>query len=275
MKVQEKSHQANTLYLKYNWLNENDQWAISLKNHEQNGKLANLTDFVFDSEYCKPFIVDANERYFTKHPEAKNLYLKTRKTKEQLLKELEDKWKGMAVYKEAIRLLKSRKEKVLPYQYQSSGLWGFRYNSTTLIQPIFTERPIDLGNGYFQVKQGHTMGIVNYYAEKVLDWSILVCNKLKVDDYNQKVLYHTNEGWGISDLSGNSLVQPQFIDIEKWTGSAYRVKTEEGWKLFDISRGYITSCSYDSIGEIYENKAKATKRDATQHWVIVSGYIDI
>lgn len=276
VEAQKESEKRQTLCLKYNWLDENDCWAINLEKSGSNGLIADISKFIFDDEYCKPFIVEANEPYFNHHPEAKERYLEAFKTREELLEELEKKWKGEPSYDEALRFMKLRSEKASPFQYMSLGLWGFRYNTTTLIQPIFTEEPIDLGNGYFMVKQGETVGLVNYQAESVMDWTILRCEKLDVDSKNKRVLFFQQNAWGVADFNGVILINPIYSSIKPWTDGIYRVNKSNLWGLCDIEDNLIANCIYEYIGSLdSDNRAEAKKRDEYRSWISYIGRIDI
>ena len=270
--AQQKSEDKNTLCLKYNWLDENDNWAATHSSIGSNGFIADITDFIFDDEYCKPYIKEANEPYFRCHPEAKEQFLETCKSKEQLMKEFEEKWKGEPSYKDALRVMKLRNDKATPFQYM--GLWGFRFNTTTLIQPIFTEQPEDLHNGFFMVKQGETAGLVNYYGEVVMNWTILECEKLFVDVSNSRVLFETNRAWGVADFNGKILIMPQFVAINPWSDTIYRVRTNNLWGLQNIEDQTIANCRYNSIGELISGHAEATLRDKDRSWITYKGLID-
>ena len=271
--AQQQSEERNTLCLKYNWLDEEDNWAVSLSSMQCNGLIADITDFIFDEKYGKPYIVEANEPYFNLHPDVKELFLETQKTKEQLLEEFEDIWKGEPSYIEALRVLKLRNEKVTPYPYM--GLWGFRFNSTTLIQPIFSEQPEDLHNGFFMVKLGETAGLVNYYSEVVMDWTVLKCDKLSVDVTNNRVLFHDKGVWGVADLEGKILIQPQFEAISPWSNSLYRVRASSRlWGLHNIEDQTIVECIYENIGDLISGKAEANLRDKDKSWITHKGFLD-
>lgn len=270
--AQQRSEDKNTLCLKYNWLDEDDNWAVTHSSIGSNGLIADITDFIFDDEYCKPYIREANEPYFRLHPDAKEQFLETRKSREQLLKEFEDKWKGEPSYEEALRTMKLRSDKATPFQYM--GLWGFRFNTTTLIQPVFTYQPEDLHNGFFMVKQGETVGLVNYYGEVVMDWTILECERLSVDTLNNRVLFEANGAWGVADFIGKILIMPQFVAINPWSDTTYRVRMYNLWGLHNIEDQTIANCIYNSIGELVSGHAEATLRDKDRSWITYKGFID-
>ncbi len=270
--AQQKSEDNNTLCLKYNWLDENDDWAITIEKNKVNGLIANLSDFQFDDIYFKPYIKEANEPYFNLHPDAREQYLETKKTREQLIDEFENRWKSEPSYEEALRLMKKGIDKATPFQ--SMGNWGFRYKSTTLIQPIFTEQPVDLHNGFYVVHQGNTAGLVNYYGEVVMDWNILKCNELKVDIGNRRVIFCNGSWWGVADFTGDILIKPQFSEIRLWTDAIYRVRKKKSWGLHNVDDSIVTDCIYESIGELVSDRAEATKVDKQKNWVSYKGLLD-
>ena len=166
--AQENSEQQNILLLKCNWLEANDDWSILLENSGTNGKLVTFADLTYDDEYCKPYYFDANEAYFQMNPEAREAYLKSRVSREDLLKSLEEKWTRDPNYEEAINHMKLYGLKAFPFKCRVNNLWGFRHNTTTLMQPIFDVEPKVLANGYYLVKQQGKLGVLNSYAEKKL-----------------------------------------------------------------------------------------------------------
>lgn len=270
--AQHWSENEGTLCLKYNWLDENDKWAISHAVTGSNGRIATISDFIFDNEYCKPYIKEANEPYFRLHPDAKKLFIETRKSREQLLKEFEEKWKEEPSYEEALRTMKLRNEKADTFLYM--GLWGICYNTTTLIQPIFSEQPKDLFNGFFMVKQDKTAGLVNYYGEVIMDWTSLKCEDLSVDVNNNRVLFLTNGLWGVADFKGNILIRPQFSAVKCWSETAYRVKSNNLWGLQNIENRPITDYIFDNIGDLTTDQAEATLRDENSSWITYKGLLD-
>lgn len=270
--AQKKSEEYDTLCLKYNWLDENDDWAITIEKNKVNGLIANISDFQFDDIYFKPYIKEANEPYFNLHPDAREQYLGTKKTREQLIEEFENRWKNEPSYEEALRWMKQSSDKATPFQ--SMGYWGFRYKSTTLIQPIFTEQPVDLHNGFYVVHQGNTAGLVNYYGEVVMDWNILKCNELKVDIGNRRVIFCNGSWWGVADFSGDILIKPQFSEIRPWTNAIYKVRKKKTWGLHNVDDCMVTDCIYDSIGELVSDRAEATKVDKLKNWVSYKGLLD-
>lgn len=80
----EESISRDELLLKCNWLDEDNKWKFTLENSNTNGKLIILEELTFDDEFCKPYYFNANEAYFTKHPEAYTEYMGTLISREGL-----------------------------------------------------------------------------------------------------------------------------------------------------------------------------------------------
>ena len=271
--AQAKSEEENILYLKCNWLNDDDSWHFRVDTSGTNGKLVNIEDLIFDDEYCKPFHYDANEEYFAKYPEACDAYLATKMSREELKKAIEEKWTRDKNYEEAMANMRQRNLRATPYCVQ--GLWGFRFNTTVIIPPIFTVEPKDLYNGYYLVNQGGNLGIVNYYGQKKVNWDdIIDCDDMNYDKDNKRILFARKGKWGVADLEGVELIPPYYDTILNWNTSAYRVKRDGKWGIVDINNNLLTEFQYDSIGDLRNGSAPATMAHPKKPWKTVSGYID-
>lgn len=49
-------------------------------------------------------------------------------------------------------------------------LWGFRFNTKSLINPIFTCEPKLQDNKFYKVTFNHKLGIVDKFGMKIVDW---------------------------------------------------------------------------------------------------------
>ena len=271
--AQEKSEEENILYLKCNWLNDDDSWHFRIENSGSNGKLVNIKELIFDDEYCKPFHYDANEEYFAKNPEARDAYLATKMSREELKKSIEEKWTRDKNYEEAIANMRQRNLRATPYCVQ--GLWGFRFNTTVIIPPIFTVEPKDLYNGYYLVNQGGNLGIVNYYGQKKVNWDgIIDCDDMNYDKDNKRILFARDNEWGVANLEGVELIPPYYDTIQNWNTNAYKVKKDGKWGLVDIDDNMLTELQFENIGDLRNGSAPATIAHPTKPWKTVSGYID-
>jgi predicted nucleic acid-binding Zn-ribbon protein len=271
--AQEKSEEEYILYLKCNWLNDDDKWHFRIENSGTNGKLVNIQELTYDDEYCKPFHYDANEEYFAKNPEARVAYLATKMSREELKKAIEEKWTRDSNYEDAMANMRQRNLKATPYCVQ--GLWGFRFNTTVIIPPIFTVEPKDLFNGYYLVNQGGNLGIVNYYGQKKVNWDgIIDCDDMNYDKDNKRILFARDNEWGVANLEGVELIPPYYDTIQNWNTNVYRVKKDGKWGLVDIDDNMLTELQFENIGDLKNGSAPATIAHPTKTWKTVSGYID-
>lgn len=271
--AQEKSEEEYILYLKCNWLNDDDKWHFRIENTGTNGKFVNIEELTYDDEYCKPFHYDANEEYFAKNPEARVAYLATKMSREELKKAIEEKWTRDSNYEDAMANMRQRNLKATPYCVQ--GLWGFRFNTTVIIPPIFTVEPKDLYNGYYLVNQGGNLGIVNYYGQKKVNWDgIIDCDDMNYDKDHKRILFARDNEWGVANLEGVELIPPYYDTIQNWNTNVYRVKKDGKWGLVDIDDNMLTELQFENIGDLKNGSAPATIAHPTKTWKTVSGYID-
>ena len=271
--AQEKSEEEYILYLKCNWLNDDDKWHFRIEKTGTNGKFVNIKELTYDDEYCKPFHYDANEEYFAKNPEARVAYLATKMSREELTKAIEEKWTRDSNYEDAMANMRQRNLKATPYCVQ--GLWGFRFNTTVIIPPIFTVEPKDLFNGYYLVNQGGNLGIVNYYGQKKVNWDgIIDCDDMNYDKDNKRILFARDNEWGVANLEGVELIPPYYDTIQNWNTNVYRVKKDGKWGLVDIDDNMLTELQFENIGDLKNGSAPATIAHPTKTWKTVSGYID-
>lgn len=267
------SEEKDILCLKCNWLNENDEWQFKMEKSGTNGKIVTLDALTYEDEFCKPFFYDANEEYFAKYPEAYKAYKDTKMSRDELKKDIEQKWTRDPNYEEAQALMRQRHAKITPYCVMN--LWGFRFNTTDIIPPIFKKEPKDLYNGFYLVCLDGKYGIVNYFGEKIVDWNgLILCDDMNYDKFNQRVLFSSDNKWGVADLSGKHLITAMYQDIQNWTSSIYRVKQNGKWGLCNINDAMVADCQYEKIEELIDSKAVATKSHPTKPWITVSGYID-
>lgn len=271
--AQSVSEENDTLFLKCNWLNDDDAWHFRIENSGTNGKMVELKDLVFEDEYCKPYYYDANEEYFLKHPEARDAYLATKMTREELKKAIEDKWTRDPNYEEAQAQMHQRNAKATLYRVKD--LWGFRFNATIIIPPIFTVEPKDLYNGYYLVQQGDNFGIVDYFGEKVVGWDGLIsCEGMNYDSSNKLVHFKRNGLWGVADLSAKELMSPFYQTVVLWTNNVYKVQKNNKWGLCNLKNELICNCFYNKIENVVNGRAIAVKAHPAKDWMTVTGYID-
>ena len=266
------SDEENTLLLKCNWLDYKDDWYFKIGTLGKNGKLVKLNEFTFDDEYCKPYYFDANEEYFLNYPNARDAYMAKKMTREQLMQAIEERWTRDASYEDAQIQMRQRNSKATIYCVKD--LWGFRFNTTIIIPPIFTVEPKDLHNGYYLVNQNNNFGIVNYYGEKIIGWDGRIkCDDLNYDDINKHLLFKRDGLWGVADCLGNELISPLYQDVVAWTNTIYKVRNAK-WGLCNINNEILSVCQYDRIEKLINGRAIAIKAHPSKPWTTVSGYID-
>lgn len=267
----EASEVANVVKLKCNWLDEDDNWAINLKENNSNGKLIDFSQLTFDDDLCKPYYHDANREYFAKYPGAETNYLDSIVSKEQLKKKIEEKWTRNPNYEDAIRLMHERGDRAIVFKLGDA--WGFCYNKTPLIQPIFTTEPQLQKNGYYKVRFNGTWGIVDRYGQKVVDWEAnLRYDDIVYDSTSNRLLVYNGHNWGVTDIKGNLLIPFQYQSIDTWTSDMFRVRKDNKWGLCGIDGKLYAPCVYYKIYDLQVDHAVAEITDANG-WHILRGKI--
>lgn len=272
--ARESSINSDQLLLKCNWLDDNDNWAIKISNSGSNGQLISLDKMIFDDEYCKPFYFDANKIYFEKHTDAKALYLENLKTREELLELIEENWTRDPNYLEANTIMRQTNRKAVPFEY--SGLWGFKFNTTLLIAPIFDNEPKQIDDNYWLVEKDNNLGIVNRFGQKVVNWNgIIKCDDMRYDELNKRILFSRDDRWGVSDNQGNELISPQYLKITNWNTDIYLVDLGEALQLINIKNNPINPYQFEYVNQLIDNKAEASIYDVEDGtFSIRKGYLN-
>lgn len=230
--AQKETENNSVLKLKCNWLKEDGSWAYTIEDQGENGRMVGLDELITDDVYCKPYFTNANELNFKSHEQAHNEFEKSHLlTNEELAQKTEEAWTESCEYQKAIEEMKAHGLSATAFTIK--GLWGFKYGTTVLIVPVFTQKPIEINDGYYQVYQGGKFGIVNKYAQKVIDWNIsLECDFVKYDQDNNRILFERDGLWGVADNKGKILIEPDYKDVCNWSKRIYRVKKRQ-WGLID------------------------------------------
>lgn len=271
--AQALTEEKGILMLKCNWLNPANEWAYNVRATSANGKMVSLDELTYDDEYCKPYYYDANKAYFEAHKSEKERYEASRESREKLAKRVENEWLRGKDYKEALHQMKENCIAAIPFQ--EGGLWGFRFRKTMLIAPVFVERPVELSSGYYKVRVAEGIGIVNEYAEKVVDWSGgISCEDMDMDVTNQRVMFKRDDKWGLADINGDELISPLYFGIEPWNSKLYKVRLEQGWGLCDINGEIVAPCEYANIGRLMDGRAEAAKINPDDVTTYLHGYLD-
>lgn len=270
---QEETERTNLLKLKCNWLDENNHWKYTIEDEGKNGIIIGLDKLQIDDDYSKPYYFDANKAYFEKHQLEQVAFEESHAISvDDIAKEEEKKWTEREAYQKAIS---DMQERVMSAQtYELNGLWGFRFNTTVLIAPIFTERPKPLKNGYFQVCKDSNYGIVNKYGQKVVEWNgIIKCDDMDYDDVYDRIIFKRTDKWGVADKKANVLVEPAYAEIQPWSETIYRVKQRQ-WGLCDIYNKLVLDCKFIKIGELKDGVACVRRTNPNNVLETLSGEID-
>lgn len=271
--AQKETENNSVLKLKCNWLKEDGSWAYTIEDQGENGRMVGLDELITDDVYCKPYFTNANELYFKSHEQAHNEFEKSHLlTNEELAQKAEEAWTESCEYQKAIEEMKAHGLSATAFTIK--GLWGFKYGTTVLIVPVFTQKPIEINDGYYQVYQGGKFGIVNKYAQNVIDWNIsLECDFVKYDQDNNRILFERDGLWGVADNKGKILIEPDYKDVCNWSKRIYRVKKRQ-WGLIDINNALVLNCYFSSIGELTGGRALVKRVHPLDILRMVSGYID-
>uniref|UniRef100_UPI0040250C72 WG repeat-containing protein n=1 Tax=Prevotella sp. TaxID=59823 RepID=UPI0040250C72 len=259
--------------LKCNWLKEDGNWAYTIEDQGENGRIVGLDELTTDDVYCKPYFTNANELYFKSHEQAHKEFEKTHSiTNEELAHKTEEAWTESDEYQKAIDEMKAHSLSATAFTIK--GLWGFKYGTTVLIAPVFTQKPIEINDGNYQVYQDGKFGIVNKYAQKIIDWNIaLDCDAVKYDQANKRIFFEKDRLWGVADNNGNILIQPEYKEVCNWSEKIYRVKKRQ-WGLIDINNALVLHCHFSSIGELTDGRALVKRAHPKDVLRTVSGYIN-
>lgn len=271
--AQEETERTHILKLKCNWLDENNHWRYTIEDERKNGIIIGLDNLHIDDDYCKPYYFDANRAYFEKHQLEQKAFEETHAMSvNDIAKEEEKKWTEREAYQKTINDM--QEHSMSAQTYELNGLWGFRFYTTVLITPIFTEKPKLLRNGYFQVCKDGKYGIVDKYGQKIVDWDgIIGCDGMDYDDVFDRIIFKRNDNWGVADKNGNILVEPAYKVIQPWSETIYRVKQRQ-WGLCDIHNKPVLDCKFSFIGELKEGAACVKRANPNNVLETLIGEID-
>lgn len=261
------------LLLKCNWLDENNMWKFTVDNSSTNGILILLNELTFDDEFCKPYYFDANEPYFKKYPEARREYMDTLISREGLKKSIEEKWVNSGLYQDA--LTEMRKSGKYAEISKYGNLWGFRFNTQSLINPIFTCEPKLQDNKYYRVTLNQKLGIVDKFGMKIIDWdNNFYYDDIFYDDINNSIIYIKDYKTGVADKLGNEIIPAVYDSIEPWSNGIFKVQKDNRFGLIDLNNNIIADIRYNEIGKLLSGRARITITHPVQSWKQLEGYID-
>lgn len=159
LEAQEESKRRGELMLKCNWLDEEGAWYYQVEKNGKNGILISLDQIHFEQDSCRPYFYDADEPFYLKHPTAERpLKLSREKLKEDII----EAWNYEQERKLAIeRMLRENRSVEAFFDGQK---WGFKFDETIFIEPVFDSKPLMLGD-FAKVERNGKFGVVNRYGE--------------------------------------------------------------------------------------------------------------
>ena len=170
----EESKKKKKLVLKCNWLTPENQWKYPVINNGEgldvSGKLITLSDLTFDEISGKVYYVDAEEDYYSAHPDAREIEKRIENDRKQLL----ERW--MAHVKrnndvpderemmELVNQMVTKGEKAVIYK--ADNRMGLMYGSRHLTAPQYSS--IEAQGDYFLAKYNRKTALYDQYGRQIL-----------------------------------------------------------------------------------------------------------
>lgn len=172
--AREESEKRNELVLKCNWLTPENQWKYPVidigKGLNVSGKLITLSDLTFDEMSGKVYYVDAEEDYYSVHPDAREIEKRIENDRKQLL----ERW--MAHVKrnndvpdeqemmELVNQMVKKDERAVIYK--ADNRMGLTYGSRHLTAPQYSS--IEVQGDYFLAKYNRKTALYDQYGRQIL-----------------------------------------------------------------------------------------------------------
>ena len=127
------------------------------------------------------------------------------------------------------------------------GLYDIRRQ--VLIPADYDTRP-ELKDGYYLISKNGLFGILDLYGHQILkpEWKSItaivggyvVCKIVKENSWTEK------ENYGLVDLCGNFIIEPDYNEIVILGPSLYKARCGERWTIYD-ENGKLTKESFDEV----------------------------
>ena len=284
------SRESGQLVLKCNWVEPDSRWHYTNTEKRFGGEPVTLDMLKFDHNTHKLYYFDAETPYYEQNPDIAERLIAEQKTKEEYIKELEQKAQEKEIRKrEAVEQMMRDGGSVIPFEEKKK--YGFKYGVTTIIDPLFTNYE-ERGDGTFLVKYGPHQGLVNQYGEMVIPCkstdirffgSHLIIYKIKEDkeylwripyfeDY--ELVFKKTDFWTLENI--NSCVLAIRLcssegDVKEtiycWNDSILLDRGYNSWHVYDKYGNSLSEREYDTIEFADDSKAKVTVDD-------IEGYIN-
>lgn len=284
------SRESGQLVLKCNWVEPDSTWHYVNTEKRFGGEPVTLNMLKFDHNTHKLYYYDAETPYYEQNPDIAKRLVAEQKTKEEYIKELEQKAQEKEIRKqEAVEQMMRDGGHVIPFEEKKKI--GFKYGVTTIIDPHFTYYE-ERGDGTFIVKYGPHQGLINQYGEIVIPCkstdiryfgSHLIIYKIKEDkediwripyfnDY--ELVFKKTDFWTLENINSSVLAVRLCRsegDVKEtiycWNDSILLNRRYNSWHVYDKYGNSLSEREYDTIEFADERKAKVTIDD-------IEGYIN-
>ena len=163
--AQEKSLQEGVLYFRCKWIDENGNLC--------KGELISISELHFDADSCKPYYIDADQIYYSKHPEKSGELKVIEHSRQELLEGLMERMNRSFI--EQTKMTEQREKAVLAMQncgetverYCENRKWGYKYKDVVMIPPYFDSATV-VEDGEALVTLKGKQGLINQYGRSIV-----------------------------------------------------------------------------------------------------------
>lgn len=175
------SRESGQLVLKCNWVEPDSTWHYANTEKRFGGEPVTLNMLKFDHNTHKLYYYDAETPYYEQNPDIAERLIVEQKTKEEYIKELEQKAQEKEIRKqEAIEQMMRDGGSVIPFEEKKR--YGFKYGTTHIIEPHFTSCE-SRTDGTFIVGFNRKEGIVSQYGEMIRECEYIKIHRLTGSAY--------------------------------------------------------------------------------------------
>lgn len=175
------SRESGQLVLKCNWVEPDSTWHYANIEKRFGGEPVTLNMLKFDHNTHKLYYYDAETPYYEQNPDIAERLIVEQKTKEEYIKELEQKAQEKEIRKqEAIEQMMRDGGSVIPFEEKKR--YGFKYGTTHIIEPHFTSCE-SRTDGTFIVGFNRKEGIVSQYGEMIRECEYIKIHRLTGSAY--------------------------------------------------------------------------------------------
>lgn len=243
--AQKESEAQNLLLFKCNWLDADGEWHFKTGKDHKNGLLVKVTDLKYDDSDFKPYYYKPSGELVSQISDTEQS--PKHDNADEVPKEKETEKIHSQEFRKALARMKDEGLKAEVFLDKVTNLWGFKFKSTVLIQPVFTVEPENIGWGFYQVQQGENLGVVDCYGQKVIAWNgHLKGDKIKLEPYSRFIFTKSGRK-GVVDMEGKILLEPIHHEVKTWSKKNYRVSNGKHWALWSIKDTQTTDFKYDRI----------------------------